>query len=168
MSGFIENRASGASERSGPPDRVLTWQASRAMLPLVARIAEDVMRLHDRLGRMAPEFAALEKNRLVLTWPGRSRRYQLEEDIAAAQAEMRSLLAELEGLGVVVLDSSVGLVGFPTMVNEKRAFFSWQPGEEGLLYWNYADDFTRRPVPDNWTEPPRERPARKQPRPRKK
>jgi hypothetical protein len=53
-------------------------------------------------------------------------------------------------------------------VNDRRAYFSWQPGEEGLLFWNYADDFTRRPVPESWTEAPRERPARKQSRPRKK
>jgi len=154
-SGFIENRASGASEQSGPQDRVLTWHASQAMLPLVGLIAQDVMHHHERLSRMTPEFARLEKNRRLLNWPQRSRRYQLEEEIAATQSELRTAVAELDKLGVVVLASALGLVGFPTLVNERRAFFSWRPGEEGLLFWNYADDLTRRPVPENWTEAPR-------------
>jgi hypothetical protein len=168
MSGFIENRASGAPERSGAQDRVLTWHASRAMLPLVERIARDVVELHGRLGRLMPEFSQLEANRRELPWAGRRRRYQLEEEIQATQADLRGVLGELEALGVTMLDAASGLVGFPTLVNDRRAFFSWQPGEEGLLFWNYADDFARRPVPESWTEVPRERPARKQSRPRKK
>jgi hypothetical protein len=137
------------------------------MLPLVERIARDVVQHHERLGRLEPEYAHLEKNRRLLAWPARARRYQLEEEIAAANAELRGVLAELEALGVVMLDSALGLVGFPTLVNERRAFFSWRPGEESLLFWNYADDLTRRPVPESWTEAPRERPSRR-PRPRKK
>jgi hypothetical protein len=164
---FIENRAPGASEQPGARDRVLTWHASRAMLPLVERIARDVVTHHERLTRLQPEHAQLEKNRRSLAWPARARRYQLDEEIAAATAAQRAALAELEALGVVVLEPALGLVGFPTLVNERRAFFSWRPGEESLLFWNYADDMTRRPVPDSWTEAPRERPARRG-RPRKK
>ena len=52
-----------------------------------------------------------------------------------------------------------GLVGFPTLVNERPAFFSWRPEEEGLLYWNFSgDDQHRRRVPEEWTKPPRENP----------
>jgi hypothetical protein len=109
----------------------------------------------------------LDRNRRELAWPGRSRRYQLEEEIASNEAEMRATVAELDALGVVVLDPALGLVGFPTLVNDRRAFFSWLPGEDTLLFWNYADDLTRRPIPENWTEPPRERTPRKS-RPRKK
>src|SRR5206468_3062673 len=103
MSGFIENRASDASEQSGSPDRVLTWQASRAMLPLVSRVAHDLACLHERLRGWYAELAQLEKNRRTLDWPQRRRRYQLEEDVAAAEAEARTLAAEVEALGVALL-----------------------------------------------------------------
>jgi hypothetical protein len=168
MSGFIENRASGASEQSGPQDRVLTWHVCRDMLPLVGRIARDVVQYQGQLSQMQPEFAQLERNRRTLNWTGRSRRYQLEEEIAGAQNEMRSLLAELEVLGLTLLEPTQGLIGFPTMVNDRRAFFSWRPGEDGLLYWNYADEFARHPVPEDWTEVPGERASRGRSRPRKK
>lgn len=156
MSGFTENRASGASEQSGAPATILTWHACRAMLPLVSQIARDIGGLHQRLLRLRPELAHLERNRRALTWPQRSRRYQLEEEIAATEAELRSTVAELDALGVALLDAATGLVGFPTLVNERRAYFSWKPGEDAIACWNYADDRVRRPVPEEWTVLPRD------------
>ena len=151
MSGFTENQASEANDRSGTLDRIMTWQAGRDMLPLVGPIAQDIARLKARLDRLHPELEHLEKIRLHLDWSMRSRRYQVEEDIAAVQVELTQVQAELSTLGLVVLDAEIGLVGFPTLVNERRAYFSWHPGEEQLGYWNYADEFVRRPVPEDWT-----------------
>src|SRR3954452_21406645 len=160
MNGFTENRASGASERPGHNDLVLTWGASRAMLPLVGRIAADIVQHHARLSRLRPEQARLERHRHALAWPERSRRYQLQEEVAALEKELAAALAELEVLGVGLLHAPTGLVGFPTVVNDRRAYFSWQPGEEGLGFWNFAGDTIRRPVPSSWTKPPRERPRK--------
>src|SRR5438105_3792542 len=100
MSELNASRAPGASERSGPSERVLTWQASRAMLPLVGRIARDVVTHHEQLAHLRPERAHLERNRRTLDWPHRRRRYQLEEEIAALDAGLRGLVGELEALGV--------------------------------------------------------------------
>jgi hypothetical protein len=137
------------------------------MLPLVSQISRDVGSLHQRLLRLRPELADLERNRRELTWPQRSRRYQLEDEVAGVEAEFRAAAAELDALGVALLDAATGLVGFPTLVNDRRAYFSWQPGEEGVAWWNYADDRLRRPVPEEWTRLPREARARR-PRPRKR
>lgn len=153
MSWSTENRAPGSSEQSGKPDRILTWHASRAMLTLVSRIAADLAGCHQRLGDRYAELAHLEKNRRTLDWPQRHRRYQLDDEVGVAEAEVRTLVAELEALGVVLLDGSCGLVGFPTRVNDRPAYFSWQPGEPELSFWNYAGDRHRRPVPDDWTQP---------------
>jgi hypothetical protein len=167
MNGFTENRAPGASERPGRDERVLTWGASSSMLPLVGRIAADIIGHHQRLARLRPEQDRLEQRRRTLAWPERARRYQLQEEIASAEAEFRNAVTELDALGVALLDPATGLVGFPTIVNDRRAFFSWQPGEEGLSFWNYAGDRLRRRVPEAWTRPPRERAPRGKSRPEK-
>jgi hypothetical protein len=148
----------------------MTWHAGREMLVLVGRIAQDVVTLNQRMAGMQTELAHLERNRRTLSWPDRARRYQLEDEIARAGVELRAVVAELEGLGVALLDQSSGLVGFPTLVNDRKAYFSWQPGEESLLYWNYVDDLTRNLVPEEWTEVVRERPTptSRRSRPRKK
>jgi hypothetical protein len=154
MNGFTENRAPGAFERPGPNDLVLTWGASHAMLPLVGRIVADLMHSHEQLARLRPEQEQLDRQRVTLAWPERSRRYRVQEEIAAVEQELREANAELETLGIVVLHGPSGLVGFPTIVNDRRAFFSWRPGEKDVVYWNFAGDPVRHGVPQSWTEPP--------------
>jgi hypothetical protein len=167
MNGFTEPRASGASERPGQGDLVLTWDSSHAMLPLVGRIASDIVAQHERLAKLQPEQARLERNRRTLDWAGRSRRYQIQEELIALDKGLAEAVGELAGLGVVLLDGSIGLVGFPTMVNDRRAYFSWRPGEENLKYWNFADETARHPVPESWTRPTREMSSKGRSRPQK-
>ena len=167
MSGSIENRASGKSGFAGAPVRLLTWHASKAMIPLVGRIAQDVVSHHEDLASIRVELDALAGHNMP--WPRRRRRYELEEKLAEAEAALQQALAELDGLGVLLLDGPRGLVGFPTMVNQRRANFNWRPGEEELGSWSYAGEDERRPVPADWiSNPPRrivrersERPVRK-------
>jgi hypothetical protein len=154
MNGYTENRAPGASERPGLHDLVLTWGTSHAMLPLVGRIVADIVKCHDRLEHLLPERARLDRQRATLAWPDRSRRYQLQEEITLAEAELRQARGELDGLGVALLHGPSGLVGFPTIVNERRAFFSWRPGEEDVVFWNFAGDPVRHAVPESWTKAP--------------
>jgi len=151
MNGFTERRTSGAGERPGRDDLVLTWEASSAMLPLVRRVVADILQHRQRLALLQPERDQLERNRLQLAWVERARRYEIDEEIASVAGELRSSRGELETLGVALLDADEGLVGFPTIVNNRRAYFSWKPGEEGLTFWNFAGDFNRRLVPASWT-----------------
>jgi hypothetical protein len=158
MNGSTENRAFGASEKSGRNDNVLTLGAAAAMLPLVGRIAADVVRHRQCLDRLHPEMDRLDRDRRTLDWPQRKRRYQLQEELIATEAELRQAMAELESLGVTLLHPGSGLVGFPTVVNNRRAYFSWQPGEDGLTFWQFAGDPVRRPVPASWAKQPESRP----------
>jgi hypothetical protein len=151
MNGSTENRAPGAFEQSGGREVVLTWAAANRMLPLVRRIVADVMEVHSRLARMQSEKDRLDRERRTLAWPERSRRYQLDEAITADERHLRQALGELDGLGVALFDPETGLVGLPTAVNKRRAYFSWRPGEDGLTHWHYAEDAERRPIPANWT-----------------
>jgi hypothetical protein len=156
MSGFTENRTPEASDFAGAPARLLTWQAAKAMLPLVGRIADDLITISRRMDALRIERACLADSRRGLSWPQRRRRYQLEEDLESAETERRVLFQELDTLGVAVLNAGRGLVGFPTMVNQRRAFFSWQPGEADLGFWQYAGELARREIPPDWiANPPR-------------
>jgi len=134
------------------------------MLPLVGRIARDIKAHHEQLTQLRPELAHLERNRRTLDWPRRRRRYQLEEEIAALEVALRTVVGELEALGVALLDPAGGLIGFPTRVNDRAAYFSWQPDEDSLQTWNYAGDLVRRPVPEEWTQQPRQRGRSRPPR----
>ncbi len=152
MNGSTENRAPEAFEKGGSHERVLTWVAANRMLPLVRAIVADVIDCQRRLATMQPEKDRLDRHRRDLNWPDRSRRYQLDDEIAAGEQDLRAAYGELDTLGVVLLDGEAGRVGFPTLVNKRPAYFSWLPGEETLSFWQYADDGERRPIPAGWTK----------------
>jgi hypothetical protein len=164
MNGFTGKRAHGASEVPSSDDRVLTLGSCVAMLPLVSRIAADIVTHHNDLAHLRREVALLEEKRRTLDWPQRSRRYEAEEELAAKEGELIQACAELERLGVALLQGPSGLVGFPTIVNDRRAFFSWRPGEEKLEWWSFAGETQRHPVPEEWSRPPAPRSRRGKPR----
>jgi hypothetical protein len=152
MSGFTEYRASDASEQSGR-DVVLTLETSTAMLPLVERVAADLVQHQQKLSELYQEREVLDERRHTLDWPKRSRRYAVQEEIALHERFLREVLTELDGLGLFLLDPARGMIGFPTRVNNQRAHFSWMPGEAGIQFWSYTGDTVRRPIPEHWTKP---------------
>jgi hypothetical protein len=120
------------------------------MLPLVGRIVDDILLRQKSLRDLQPEERSLDRRKRALDWPQRQRRYQLKEEMATLDSELQQAFAELDELGVVLLDSGNGRVGFPTMVNNRRAYFSWQPGEDGLHSWHFAEERQCRPIPAAW------------------
>jgi hypothetical protein len=160
MNGFAEHRASETSGQARPKETLMTWEAGMAMLPLVQRIVTDVLACRQRLAQLEPERARLDRARHKLSWPERARRYEIADELVVAVHELRKTCGELDGLGVVLLHARSGMVGFPTIVNNKAAYFSWLPGEEKLNFWCFADDHHRRPVPESWTKAPKPAPAK--------
>jgi hypothetical protein len=152
MSGFTEYQASGASDLGGRPDAVLTWEQAQRMLALVRRIVLDIVHLVNRVAVIEPEKARLDRQRHDLAWPERQRRYQLTDELSRSLSELQIARVELDALSVVLLDAELGLVGFPTLVNNQRAFFSWKPGEESVEFWQFADNGRRRTVPAAWKD----------------
>ena len=151
MSGYSK-RASNASHKSGKAELVLDLPTVNKMLPLVQRIVADLIAAEGELGPLLWEREGLERNRRTLDWPERQRRYQVDEDVRTVEKRRKALAAELEGLGVAVIDAVHGRVGFPTIVNGKAAFFSWEPGETEIGYWHFQSDERRRPVPPSWLQ----------------
>lgn len=150
MKGSRENRASDAPEQSGWRDAVLSWTTATRMLGLVRSIVHDVLEAQQRIVQLQPEKTRLDRRRHSLAWPERSRRYQLEEEISRAERICEEAEAELDSLGVALLGNPDGQVGFPTLVNDRRAFFSWRPGEATVQFWHFAGEGARRPIPAQW------------------
>ncbi|MCS6852915.1 MAG: DUF2203 domain-containing protein [Gemmataceae bacterium] len=152
MSGSIENTAPSAPETSNRRDIVMSLSLASRMLPLVRRIVDDVTRLRQTVRPLRAERDRLDRQRQMLAWPLRRRRYQLHEELAELEHQLHACQAELDYLGVVLFDADSGQVGFPTIVNDRRAYFSWRLGEEGLSYWHFAGESIRRPIPSAWVK----------------
>jgi hypothetical protein len=132
------------------PDKVLNLRTVQKMLPLVQQIVADILRRHRELDRLNPAQDRLERQKRVLTWQQRKERYLLQEEIALHDRAVQDALEELQNLGVVVLDGEEGRVGFPTLVNNRAAYFTWRHGEDGLNSWQFAEENVARPIPPAW------------------
>src|SRR5271165_4838148 len=150
MKGSKGYRASDASENPDRGEVVLSIKTVQKMLPLVQRIIDDYLVSQKTMARLHPEEEILDRKKRILDWPSRQRRYRLKDELSVAEGGLQAAREELESLGVVLLDADLGRVGFPTMVNNRQAFFSWHPGEEGLHSWHFLDENECRPIPPAW------------------
>jgi hypothetical protein len=150
MNGSTGNKAFGASEKPERGEVFLSLGTAQRMLSLVQRIVEDILENQKALEKLVPEQERLCRQRRQLAWPERQRRYVLQEEITQAERNLEEAREEMQVLGLTVLDAEIGRVGFPTLVNDRRAFFSWRPGEEGLHSWHFAEESVCRPIPSTW------------------
>ena len=150
MSGSKSFPTSDASESPERGEVVLSLKTVQKMLPLVQQIAKDILASQRATARLQPEEDRLDRGRRALDWPGRQRRYEVKEELAKADKELEVALAELRSLGLVLLDDLESRIGFPTMVNNRRAYFTWHAGEESLHHWRFAEEDVDRPIPSSW------------------
>jgi hypothetical protein len=144
------NRASNSAGKPRKKDITLDLPTARKMLPLVQSIVMDIVNSRRALNTLTPEQERLDRQRRDLVWQERQRRYQVADEIAAAEKAWATAVGELNGLGVTLVDDEAGEVDFPTKVNGRSAAFSWLLGEESLKHWHYVDEEFRRPIPNEW------------------
>jgi hypothetical protein len=150
MNGSKGNAAFNASEKPERRDLVLNLNTANRMLPLVQRVVEDIRADRKALIRLQPEIARLDRQKRDLAWQERQRRYRVHDEAAATEKHLQDSLEELDTLGLTMLEMGGGLIGFPTLVNDRRAYFTWHPGEDTLHSWQFEDDGTSRPIPASW------------------
>jgi hypothetical protein len=144
------NRAGNSAGKPRKKEVTLDLTTARQMLPLVKSIVTDIVNSRRALNKLTPEQDRLERQRRELVWQERQRRYQIVDEIAAAEKALAAALGELSGLGITLVDDEAGEVDFPTKVNGRTAAFSWLMGEDGLRHWHYTDEESRRPIPADW------------------
>src|SRR5580704_12391223 len=127
MNGSMGNNMASGAPETPVSENILSLKTVQRMLPLVQRIVDDVVNNQQTLDRLLPEQERLDRQKRDLAWPERQRRYDLLEQLTTAANKLQAAKDELQELGVAVLDSQQGRVGFPTMVNNRRAYFSWKP-----------------------------------------
>jgi hypothetical protein len=146
------NRASNPAGKPRKKDQTLDLPTAQQMLPLVKSIVSDIVTSRQAITKLTPEQERLERHRRDLVWLERQRRYQLKDEIAAAERTLTNALIELTGLGVNLVDDEAGEVDFPTKIHGRSAAFTWRLGEESLRNWHYSGEEQLRPIPKDWDQ----------------
>jgi hypothetical protein len=145
-------RASNSAGKSRKKDLALDLSTALQMLPMVKSIVVDIVTSRQAISKLTPEQERLERHRRDLVWLERQRRYQVKDEITAAEKTFTSAISELTGLGVSLVDEEAGEVDFPTKINGRSAAFTWKLGEESLRNWHYNGEEQLRPIPKDWDQ----------------
>ncbi len=71
---------------------------------------------------------------------GRPELTDLREQLEAAHESLRTVLAELDELGVEVKDVDRGLLDFPAIIDGREVLLCWHVGEPRIAYWHSRED----------------------------
>lgn len=149
MSSKSHRTAGAATRRRAKP---VDLNTARRMLPLVLRIASDIVNDWRDLDRFRFELDGLDRDKRNLTWPERRRRYTVQNEVSRLQIRLDEQEKELNDLGALLVDPLSGQIDFPTVLNGRPAFYSWQVGENTVEFWHFDGESTRRPIPPNWND----------------
>jgi len=64
---------------------------------------------------------------------------------------IREAVEQIEETGCVVKDLDVGLIDFPTLIDDETVYLCWKLGEKRIFYWHRMDEgfAGRKPLEDS-------------------
>jgi len=119
--------------------KIFTPDEANRMLPLVSRIADDIVATYADVNRALQAYedektrAEADETRL----PALRRR---DEEVANVLDRFQALIEEIEALGGTVKDYERGLIDFYGEVDGEIVYLCWQRGEEHIEFWHGLDE----------------------------
>lgn len=109
--------------------RFTLLEANRT-LPLVRRIAADVVRTHGEARRL--------HSQLTTKLP-RNDRHALSAELDTVVGKLQSFVDELTEVGVELKDYQAGLLDFVSYHQGREVYLCWKLGEERIGHWHELD-----------------------------
>ena len=96
------------------------------MLPLVRRVVDDILRIGRHVRGLSVE---------------QTEKPEGEAEVTRLMDQMDELFEELEGLGCAYKDwnFSVGLVDFPSVIDDREVLLCWRSDEADIKYYHDPD-----------------------------
>jgi hypothetical protein len=128
---------------SEQPDKVFTVEEANGLLPRVRPLVEQLRALQ---GSIVKTNEQLDENVHKLSggngYPLQELRRQIEQ-LTRHQLQLveafQSALQQLEALGCLLKDLSLGLVDFYTVRDGEPAFLCWKLDEDAVRFWHPLD-----------------------------
>ena len=123
--------------------KIFTPDEANRMLPLVSRIADDIVATYARVHEALKAFEA-EKGRQdeieSITESDDARLDKLDREVAAQLDRFQGLIEEIEALGGTVKDYERGCVDFYGDLDGEIVYLCWQRGEEVICHWHRLEE----------------------------
>jgi len=128
--------------------KIFTPDEANRMLPLVSRIADDIVAAYAHVNSVLQAFEA-EKLRAEEDETRLPLLRQRDEDVATALDQFQALIEEVESLGGTVKDYETGMIDFYGEVDGAIVYLCWQRGEARIAHWHTLEEGFqhRQPIP---------------------
>jgi len=133
-------KAATAPPTNDPTKRYFTLAEANQRLPLVRVIVSDIVELfRDVTERRQRLIDLIERNQLGskrVASPYTEELEQMQADIQTDVERLNGFAQELADLGVELKDPNIGLIDFPTLVDDREAYLCWKLGEPEVGFWH--------------------------------
>lgn len=128
--------------------KIFTPDEANRMLPLVSRIADDIVTVYATVNRALQAFEA-EKTRTENDASREPALRQRDADVATALDRFQTLIEEMEALGGTVKDYERGMIDFYGEVDGEIVYLCWKRGEDRICHWHRLEEGfgKRRAIP---------------------
>jgi hypothetical protein len=137
-----EEESNDPEEREEAEDRWFDRQEAERHLPQLGILLGDALEKKKQVEEIDREMSQVQ-NRILLyggLLPPQvylAEKKRERENLAAA---IRQTVTEVERAGCVVKDLDLGLVDFPSILDDEQVYLCWKLGEERILYWHRMDE----------------------------
>ena len=111
-------------------ERLFTLDEARALLPALRELLSRLSRARDAVQAEGTVSEAIVSSNGSAAAAARG---------SEAQRTLARLVAELEGLGVMVRDIDSGIVDFAATRDDKPIYLCWRLGEDDVAHWHPRD-----------------------------
>jgi hypothetical protein len=119
--------------------KIFTVDEANRMLPLVTRIADDLVAAYAEVNGALQAFEAAKAR--GASGPGTEEELrQRDVDVSEAIERMQDLVEEVEALGGTVKDYEHGSVDFYGDVAGEIVYLCWSRGEPVIRHWHRLDE----------------------------
>jgi hypothetical protein len=129
--------------------KVFDVAGARDMLPLVRSIVADLLDAQAAVAAIQRALTTAEQD-----GSPKAEAWRLGDELADRQKRLAAVQLELKKLGVHLLDTGRGDVGFPTIVNGALAYLVLRGEDDDVYHWRYCDQPRFRPIPKSWYQTP--------------
>jgi hypothetical protein len=138
-------------------DKMFDRQEAERLLPLIENLLHGAVQNKKQLEEVEGEFTQVQNRILLYGGILPPYRYLAEKKVAreALARALRDAVERIEQTGCLVKDIDVGLVDFPSLVNDEKVYLCWKLGEERIGYWHGMDEGFASRKPLAGTDTPR-------------
>ena len=128
--------------------KIFTVDEANRMLPLVGRIADDIVRSYGDVNNALTSYeghkALTDHNGI---WENELRR--LDAEVGDVLERFQGLIQEIEALGGTVKDYEQGFIDFYGDVGGEIVYLCWSRGETSISHWHRLEEgyVKRRELP---------------------